>query len=348
MQANCATPVTHDFLLNKAHIKPPLYSYNLSDKKYYNIIEQIKPNFAAIDQWLRKHLNLNGKKDNLLLIEDDYKAHKDSSSLRYNKEKFIDVFHIGEEQGLNPDLIRSFIRKYVHKIIDNKIRFKPERSKKEWWFKEGFTDFLTAQLLLKTKIWNIKTYLDFYNKRIYNYFLYDMHLYQLEKMHGKYLYNEAGHIAGMLYAARLNEVIVNLTGNKDLLNFLVYFFNLFDKDKTLYFSEKLLAKALKNFTGETCASIERLRAMNKLISPILLSGKISAHSKSIIIPKHGSFYKIITNMKINGKEITSITQDQTFSHLYHLKLRNKKGEIEKYTLRPTYKKQIIPQYILTS
>lgn len=316
-------------------------------KNYYSIISKAASQLKDINAFLKeKHLAIKSYRNTFIFVENDYNSPQNPGSAYSNNKDFVQIVGVNHKQKWDRSLIRTFIHEYLHKIIGFTIKFEAKKSSEEWWFKEGFTDFLTMQILLETNIWNIEDYMHYFNDRIYEYYTFEMYKYKLNEMYNKYIYDEAGYIAGMLYASKLNEFIMNNTDNtKGLLDFLSNFATLFIKNENLYFSEDLFFKKLKLFVKKPFPTIEELRETNSLLNQKLLSGKLSLQHKKIKIPNYPcDFYNLATTMQFNNKKIVSIITSSSDSYIHYLKLVDEENKFEEFTLEPLYTDQIIPQY----
>lgn len=318
-------------------------------KKYHDVIVNIVPKLKIINSYLEEnHLAINKYSNSFIFAENNYKVSENPGTAYSNGKEFVQIVGINIDQIFNKLLVKTFIHEYLHKIIGHTIKFKSKKSDKEWWFKEGFVEYLSCKILLETNIWDIEDYMNFYNSRIYMYFAFGMDKYKLNDMYDKYIYDEAGYIVGMFYASKIDEFIMDQTkGKKRLLDFLNNFLNLFIKNKNLYFSENLFFKNLKFFIKTSAPSIEELHNKNNLLNPKLLSGKLSLQNKKMQIPQYSyNFYDLVTSMTVNNKKIISIIPNSVDSYVYHLKLVDENNKIMSITLRPLYKDKFIPQYKL--
>ena len=318
-------------------------------EKHHKVLSQLMARLKKINNWLKEHINPRDTRNHFIFVENNYKTHANPGSGYDNNKDFVQVVGINKDQAIDKALMRTFTHEYVHKIIGCTIRFKPENYSKEWWFKEGFVDFLTSQILLETNIWNIEDYMNFYNERIYKYFAFGMNKYKLSDMY-KPMYEEAGYIAGMLYAAKLNELIIsNSNGSKSMSDFIADFQYLFINDANLYFSESLFEKKWKEFIQAPFPSIQKVLDTNSLISPKLLSGKLSIKSKKMQLPKYEhDFYELVSTMRLNNKNIIAIMPSSTDPYVLNMKLiDDENNKIEEFTLKPNYKTETIPQYELS-
>lgn len=316
--------------------------------KYHAIIAKIVPKLEVLNNYLEKHLAFNNSRNSFIFVENNFKTQENPGTAYSNGHEFVQIVGINKEQTVDIEFIRTFIHEYLHKIIGHTIKFKNERYNKEWWFKEGFVDYLSCKILLETNIWSIEDYMSFYNSRIYTYFAFRMDKYKLNEMYDKYMYDEVGYIAGMLYASNLDEFIMNNTnGNKRLLDFLRDFLALFTGNENLYFSESLFYKSLKSFIKIPFPSIEELRDTNNLLNQQLLSGKLYLRNKEMLLPQYSyDFYELVSTMHFNNKKVVSIIPEPNESYSYHLELADENNKIEHFILKPLYITTIIPQYEL--
>ena len=175
-----------------------------------------------------------------------------------------------------------------------------------------------------------------------------MNKYSLNDMYTKPMYEEAGYIAGMLYAAKLNELIMKESNNKkSLLDFLGHLNSVFiaNNNKSLSFSNDFFFSNLKSFINTPVSNIEELRAQNNLLPKTLLSKFYLTNKKMKIAEYQYDWYEMMTNMKLKNKRIIEIRPAEK-PDIYYFKLLDKDNTIEELTLKPSYIYKNIPQYEL--
>lgn len=257
------------------------------------------------------------------------------------KKSFTQTVFIKKQQQIDNPLMLTFTHEYIHKIIGGIIRFRPEYSAKEYWFKEGFTDYLASRILYETNIWTINDYKEFYNKRLYNYYVFNMNEYSSEDLHDSYFLKQSGYNEGMFYASYLNEYIRKQMQNKnDLLDFLKYYISLFPK-KYIYFSNDSFYKELTNFIN---SNID-IKSDRKpyLLSKTILNNKLELSFEDLSVPIYKTkLYDIFKNFKYNNGDVTKIIPLP--DNFYFINIVNNSNETQTFLLTPNYKYKFIPQY----
>ncbi len=314
---------------------------------YYVLIEKIKPQLISINTYLKKHFpSININRNTFIFVENESPINTNPDFAYGNGQEFIQVVGMNTKQIFDTEFIRSFTHEYLHKIIGYTVKFRPEKSDKEFWFKEGFVDYLSIQILLE--IWNIDNYMNFYNSRIYKYFALNMHKYRLKDLYNKYIYDEAGYIAGMFYASKLNNFIIfHTNGTNDLIGLLSVFISQFVKNNKLYFSEELFFKSIEVLIKKPFSSIEELRTNSSLLSSELLFGTLRLKKQKMQVPIYSyDLYELVSTMHFNNKRVVKMFPKSTEPFLYYLELINKNNKIEQMVLKPSYITKSIPQYEL--
>lgn len=318
---------------------------------YKNIIENLNQRMLKIVHVVDNYFNIANSINNTVIFVQSEKVYFDNPGFALSDNKnFLQVIGLKKKQIVDSNLIYTMAHEYFHKVIGYLIKIDPQNQNNDYWFLEGFTDYFSTKIALEIGIWNIDDYLKFYNKRIYKYFAYRMQKHKITDLYGKYIYDDAGYIVGMMYAHKIDSVIkINSGGKLNLLDFLKLFISEISDKHGSYFSMNLFLNQLYHYSLTKFEDIELFRKGKDLLSKSILDNSLCLTMKTMYVPNYEvDLFKLVKELKIHDRNIISIKEDCANEYIHHIEFIDSNRNIHTAVLRPFFTSALIPQYIKCS
>jgi predicted metalloprotease with PDZ domain len=137
-----------------------------------------------------------------------------------------DGFSLLSTPGLNLDrATRVLAHEYMHRWVPFRLGGQPEEAAREFWFSEGFDDYLTSRVLYGSGIWTFADYLDDANRVLLRYATNPSRMASGAEIAAKFwqdpnieqLPYDRGHLLALLLDARLRTASRGRIGLDDVL-----------------------------------------------------------------------------------------------------------------------------------
>lgn len=319
--------------------------------QHSSIIKTLNHKMVKIIQTVDNYFNISDSFYNtFVFVQNDRVYPGNPGYALSDNQNFLQVIGLNHKQIIDNNLLYTIAHEYFHKIIGYLIKIDPQNQNKDYWFLEGFTDYFSTKLNLDIGIWSLDDYLEFYNKRIYQYFSFGMQKHEIADLYGLYIYDNAGYIAGMMYAHKIESTLKeNSYGKLNLLDFIKIFMNKLANNKQYYFSTHLFLNQLYKYSGIQFKDIETLRKSKGLLDKKILDNSLCLIKKSVKVPYYKvDLFKLVKELKITDKDIKSIKEDSKNEYVHQLEVIDNNQHIQSILLQPFFKLATIPQYIKCS
>tara|TARA_B110000211_G_C14066471_1_gene547884 strand:+ start:917 stop:2488 length:1572 start_codon:yes stop_codon:yes gene_type:complete len=312
-----------------------------------HIINPLRDKIVKIAKKMNDEFNIKNRfKDTLIFVLNDELYNLNPGFVLSDNYNFLQIVGLNNSQIIDYKLLYTISHEFFHKIIGFLIKVNPEQQAKDYWFLEGFTDYFSTLLNLSNGIWTIDDYLKFYNKSIYNYYVYQMQNYNLNEMHGKYIYEKSGYIIGMMYAHKIDAILKEQSKELSVLKFLKLFLKKIHHNNQKYFTFQFFLKQLFDYSNIHFNDINLLNKKGELLNKKILDNSLCLIMKKMYAPYYNiDLFTLVKDLTIDDKTIVSIKRDLKNEYKYYIEVIDKKEGIKSIILDPSFHFRMVPQYV---